>query len=383
MTDILQPIAPVAAAAKAKPRDRRYLFGPIIDFLTMGGGSLIALAVIAFLLDPTSHIHQVAAVMAIVAHVINNPHFIHSYQLFYTNYRGRISRANTSSILRFKYIFAGIVVPLILVSYFLFSLLTYNARLLGYGANIMFIFVGWHYAKQGYGLLMVDAVMKKRFFKAFEKRLFVTNAYVVWAYTWIKSNQVFYEANYWGVKYFMFDLPEITLTLGFWAMIGMSTLLLLAMVARLMRREGLPVNGLLAYIAALYMWLIIVTWNPLFAYFTPAFHSLQYLAVVWRFKLNSEKAADNAAGTSQKPWWQSIWARLGAFAGIGVFAGYLAFWGLPQIISASGIYNENLIGGQAILFAFIIFINVHHYFMDNVIWRKDNPEIKTHLFGSK
>ena len=27
-------------------------------------------------------------------------------------------------------------------------------------------------------------------------------------------------------------------------------------------------------------------------------------------------------------------------------------------------------------------INIHHYFIDNVIWRRDNPEMKSHLFGA-
>jgi len=32
---------------------------------------------------------------------------------------------------------------------------------------------------------------------------------------------------------------------------------------------------------------------------------------------------------------------------------------------------------------FWTFINVHHYVIDNVIWRADNPETRAHLFGPK
>ena len=28
-----------------------------------------------------------------------------------------------------------------------------------------------------------------------------------------------------------------------------------------------------------------------------------------------------------------------------------------------------------------IFIDIHHYFLDNVMWRKDNPDVSRHLFG--
>jgi len=30
-------------------------------------------------------------------------------------------------------------------------------------------------------------------------------------------------------------------------------------------------------------------------------------------------------------------------------------------------------------FAFSLFINLHHYFIDNVIWRGDNDYLKTYL----
>jgi hypothetical protein len=30
---------------------------------------------------------------------------------------------------------------------------------------------------------------------------------------------------------------------------------------------------------------------------------------------------------------------------------------------------------------FWIFINVHHYFLDNVMWRRENPDTGKYLFG--
>jgi hypothetical protein len=28
-----------------------------------------------------------------------------------------------------------------------------------------------------------------------------------------------------------------------------------------------------------------------------------------------------------------------------------------------------------------LFINIHHYLLDNVMWRKGNPSVAKHLFG--
>jgi hypothetical protein len=30
---------------------------------------------------------------------------------------------------------------------------------------------------------------------------------------------------------------------------------------------------------------------------------------------------------------------------------------------------------------FYIFINVHHYFLDNVMWRRGNPDVQQYIFG--
>jgi hypothetical protein len=30
---------------------------------------------------------------------------------------------------------------------------------------------------------------------------------------------------------------------------------------------------------------------------------------------------------------------------------------------------------------FYIFINIHHYFLDNVMWRRGNPDVQQHIFA--
>ena len=60
--------------------------------------------------------------------------------------------------------------------------------------------------------------------------------------------------------------------------------------AALEGERRLPANGLLAYFVSLYPWLLFVKVSPLWLLVVPALHSLQYLAVVWRFEANYEKA---------------------------------------------------------------------------------------------
>jgi hypothetical protein len=147
--------ADTLAPAAAKPQ--KYLFGPVADFLMLGGSAFLILPVL--FLVPLEYEGVVAATMVFVAYLINYPHFAHSYQLFYRNFGRKVTGDGYDRGLQIRYIFAGIAVPLIMSGFFAYGAATANSRLLGYATNAMFFFVGWHYVKQGYGMLMVDAVL--------------------------------------------------------------------------------------------------------------------------------------------------------------------------------------------------------------------------------
>lgn len=42
--------------------------------------------------------------------------------------------------------------------------------------------------------------------------------------------------------------------------------------------------------------------------------------------------------------------------------------------------NAATFGTTFYLFVFMVFVNIHHYFVDNVLWRRDNPNIRQYLF---
>jgi hypothetical protein len=75
--------------------------------------------------------------------------------------------------------------------------------------------------------------------------------------------------------------------------------------------------------------------------------------------------------------------RLALFAALGLTMGWLAFWGLPRWLGGALDYDRALLGPTLFLFVFWIFVNVHHYFLDSVMWRRENPETRRFLFGAK
>ena len=145
------------------------------------------------------------------------------------------------------------------------------------------------------------------------------------------------------------------------------------LAVRYASRKPLAWNGLVAYAASLYPWLLLR--DPLLLLWIPLFHSLQYLAVVWRYQAN--------VAHKRSASWRGRALRLGGFAGLGLALGWLGFWGLPTWLGRHVPYDQAVFGDSLFLFIFWIFINVHHYFLDTVMWRKGNPDVAEHLFGMK
>jgi hypothetical protein len=64
----------------------------------------------------------------------------------------------------------------------------------------------------------------------------------------------------------------------------------------------------------------------------------------------------------------------------GAALGYLGFWLIPFMLTALVPYDKQVLGSSLFFFIVLVFINVHHYFLDNVMWRRGNPEVSKYLF---
>ena len=310
----LAPAATAPGARSAEPDTRsprrRSLFGPWADFATLGGGSFIVLAAMAafFPEDEASRV-VLAGVMLVLAHFVNHPHFAHSYQLFY---RGFVRKAfgreaplppgegfgvreeqssppePTPESLAARYRFAGILVPAVLAVFFAAALAEGSVALLGLAANVIFFTVGWHYAKQGYGILMLDAARKDIRFGPAERRRLLWNTHLAWVVNWLVVNDALAARELWGITWYLIDVPDAVLV-AMVAAVAVSTLAVGRDLFATWRAErALPLNGLLAYVAAVYVWLAVGRLDPVLLLVVPFFHSLQYLAVVWRYQINVE-----------------------------------------------------------------------------------------------
>ena len=362
-----------------------YLFTPLIDFLCLGGGSLLLFIPLMFL-DVATFEPMVAATILFLAHFINSPHFAHSYQIFYRNFAGKAFGQTYPSHLRARYIIAGIVAPVSLIAFFAIAVASDSARILGFGLNIMLFFVGWHYVKQGYGMIIVDSVLKKNFFSHRDKTILIINAYLCWVLSWGLLNNAVAERDMFGLTAYSIPVPEFLLLLVGLATAVTSAMALTVIYRRWRTAKPFPFNGAVAYLVTLYLWVLFpalvapTAFVVLMVLATPAAHSLQYLIVVWRYQLNIEH--DKVDPDHSRRLLTNPVSRFAYFFFFGVVIAFSGFWILPTALDLFATYNRAIFGSQMFLFAFAIFINVHHYFLDNVMWRRENPDMAKYLFST-
>ncbi len=357
---------------------RGSLYSPLMDFLLLGGASIFILPLAALI--PSELAPNVLLFTAFLSLIVNYPHFAHSYQIFYRDFANKLRGHGYPDHLRWRYAFAGLAVPVIIIAVFAVAYGSGNRLLLGSCVSAMFFFVGWHYVKQGYGMLIVDSVVNRSFFNEVEKKYFRINAYACWIFFFLLTSHLLREQDYLGLHYYFVPFPVWFLYVAAAAM-AVTTVLVVKSGYDAYQRNAAkpaPINGYVAYVLSLYVWLS-TYFSPAMLYVIPAFHSLQYLAVVWRYELNRTKAENTLA--SQQP--SAIWRKLAVFIGVGIILGVMSFELVPRYLDLNVSFDKTLYGPSIFTVMIWVFINIHHYFLDNVMWRKDNPDVGKHLFGAR
>ncbi len=359
---------------------RRALYTPVVDFLLLGGATIFILPVAALI--PESYGPRILVFLFWLSFLINQPHFMHSYQIFYRDFYNKLSGTGYARQLRMRYAFAGIVVPMIILVVFAVAYISGSSSLLAFCAYSVAFFVGWHYVKQGYGILIVDTVLNRSFFNEPEKKILRVNAYACWIYFFLLMNNLMRERDYNGFRFNLFNVPLPVVYVA--TAVMMITTLLAAKsfydATRRNRGRPFPINGTTAYVVSIYVWLSIYFTSTAAAFTViPALHSLQYLAVVWRYEKNRNESLALASGASAPA--DLAVKKFLRFTTAGIVLGVIVFVAVPFSLDAQILYDKGVYGARYFTFMFYVFINIHHYFLDNVMWRKDNPDVSKHLFS--
>lgn len=350
----------------------------IVEFLLVGGATLL-LFPLAWLtrrfigLDTAEY--AVGFLTFHGAHLINDPHFAATYVLFYKDARRRALGDVFAPLQRLRYWIAGLLVPISLAVWTVYAISSRSAPALGSMLQTMFFLVGWHYAKQGFGVLTVLSARRGVVFSSAERRVFLAHSLACWAYAWASPSDPGRWLEEKGVVFASLPHGPALELLTFLAFLA-SALALLAVLFLRIRSAGRlpPLAPLLGFLVTLWFWTIFTSLDPLMVYLIPALHSIQYLYFVALLRRNQAREDEGPPRFGRPASTQLAFLALSSIA-----LGWILFHGAPRTLDSLLTPRSSSLsdlGPTPFFAALFAAINIHHYFMDHVLWRRENPDTR-------
>jgi hypothetical protein len=335
--------------------DSPYFSYALVDYLLVGGLSLLAFA---FSLSP-----QGAALdkpsgelyLLWLAWLGNAPHFSATHYRLYRS---------GATIRQFPY--TALVAPLAVAGGVVASLY-YPARLAPYFIKLYLLWSPYHYSGQAVGITVAYA--RRSGFRLTRPMRWMLSAFIygtfITAAARVEAGLT--KLSYFGIVYPTLGLPAEVAEGAqlFLIAAGIAFIVLLGFRSLWERRRPSPI--LLLPALAHFVWFIPGPGIGAFFLLIPFFHGIQYLLVAGYFQL-SERGRTTAWGFSRNLREIGVWLALNVLGGI-----CLLRW-LPEGIA--------LLSGFDPLFVLPVVmagVQIHHFFVDGVIWKIRNPRIGTLL----
>jgi hypothetical protein len=343
----------ISAEAQRAPR-RASVISPVVDLLCVGGLSLLFF--VPLLLSGRRDLVLVGVgAQAWLATVVNMPHFMASYRLVY---RSR------ESILRHRW--ASLYVPAILIVYIVIALwqAQESSWMVVVLVSVSSAYLAWHYTGQVWGMMASYSYLEGASFEKRERFLIRTGLRILLA---------------WHVTWFLYtQLRNPAIVRPAYILISAGTVaafLLGAVGIGMMRkRTGRmpPLRALVAWFS-LFVWYAVIARDPKALFWIQIAHALQYLAFPLRVEINTSKKriADHAPFVIHMIIYGAVLLGVSFFVSLVVPASAMSVVG--------NIFGEE--PGKAAPIMILMFINIHHYFTDGVIWHISNPEVRRELFA--
>jgi hypothetical protein len=370
-----EPLPTIAERDERAPLARP---SALAELLLTGGATLLLLP-LCRALPPLVGMDQAELAVGFLtfhaAHVINDPHFSVTYLLFYRGASRRLFGSDVSLGQRARYWVAGVMAPVVLLGWALAALLGGSAPALGAMTQLMFLLVGWHYVKQSFGVLMVLSARRGSAYGLRERWVLLAHCFAGWAYAWASPFDPGRDVEEKGVVFHTWPHPP-------WLLPAMRVVFFASAVAvvgmlirkwRAERRVALP--PLLGFASGVWVWTVYSGIDPLFMYVIPALHSVQYLYFVWLLK-RGEAHAHEGPPLFGRP----VAVVVGGYAAGAVVLGLLLFHWVPGSLDAALVdpraARSSDLGATPWFAALFTVVNLHHYFLDFALWRRENPETR-------
>jgi len=337
------------------PKDRYFVSAPV-DFLLIGGASLVLYFICLYDKSFASSSRLASLSLALVW-VCNYPHFAS------TNYRLYRTRSNVR-----QYPMTATLVPLLLLAVVVASYASPHA-VAPLFVKLYLIWSPYHFSAQTLGITLIYARRAGFDVRPWERKAIAGFIFLTFAQGSAYAElagvkpQPFYAVTY-PVLGLHEWLPHLLRDAMWVCLVAFGVMMLWRAVHD---RQIIPWIVLLPA-AAQAVWFVprgglyLVSFN----YMVPFFHSLQYLLIAWSVQM---KESQDEAGSA--PSWRFVGVESLRWAAICGAGGVVLFWALPHI---GGHFGQPLGFSIAVVFAAV---QVHHFFVDGVIWKLKNPRVQS------
>lgn len=349
-------------ASLAAEAESKVILSRRIDPILSGGLSLVvSMLVIALGLITQAGAGQFLLAIELYLFTdlfINGPHFIASYRVLYSRSRNLLKHPIVTLFFP--------ILSAIFLSYIVYCSYQMDAfDPLGIMAVLNLIapiVLAWHYTGQSWGTTACFAHLSG-FRISSQQRLLIRIGFfslfvyhIAWAYNstgFVQQVLSEEEAGDYLMQSIM-SLCRLLVAVGF-----ITGLYGFWQISKQTGRR-VPVRTWLPW-AATFSWYVMVDFNPAAFFLLQFFHAFQYLMFPVRVELNEYTPETRRSH------------HMIAYYVILVALGYIAF----EWSSFDAIPKELIPAGTAVM----MIINLHHYFIDAVIWKIREPEVRQALFG--
>lgn len=332
-----------------------YFVNAVVDYALIGGLSIATYALLAAF-HSGERTGTVIEAAAILMWAVNWPHFSA------TSYRLYGSRDNIR-----QYPVTALVVPILIAGAVVGSFASPE----GVAPFLVKVFLLWspyHFSGQTVGISLIYARRAGFTVGPWERRALSGFVFSTFLVQTAAAETGSINLDFYSVSYPSFGLPLwVPQVLRIFMWICGAAFLAFAIRWSVARRRILPPIVLLPAAAQL-VWFVLGARVRSFNEFVPLFHSLQYLVIAWAMQLKEKLDSTGRAPSARYVLGESVRWGLVNFAG-----GVVLFWVLPRV---------GLLAGHKLAFATAVMISavqIHHFFVDGVIWKLKNPRVLSPL----
>jgi hypothetical protein len=228
--------------------------------------------------------------------------------------------------------------------------------------SFLLIYIIWspyHYCGQTVGLTLIYA--KRSGFTIGPRERLALSGFIFSAFVYGFTHAAPFGANFYGMTLPTLAIPDWVSGAALAATCAGTLFFALVVINWCIAQKRLLPPIVLVPAAAHLVWFVAAADAKIFLVLVPLFHSLQYLLIAAAMQLQFR------FGGSDKHSWRSIKIEVFRWGLRNILGGAILFIGLPVLLSWLPVPFLTIAGIIAVA------VNIHHFFVDGVIWKLRDP----------